>query len=200
MREVISRKRFRPGFHWRHWIFTIPNNPDPGAAAKVLLDSFARLRQRKIWKSNTTGGFYVVEFTHSSSDWHVHLHVAVYAGYIPFADLRKAWKGVSPGSYIRLGGVPPDKVAGYLTKYLTSETLTPADQVAASSSFRNRRLFNVFGFAHRLHYKIKKSLFPCPRCGMVDGWFSTQDPGWLSRGDKPWGYRKPKVSLEVQNE
>jgi Zn finger protein HypA/HybF involved in hydrogenase expression len=168
MQFVIRSAKFRPGYHWRHWILTVPSHTDPGAAAKELLKSFRRLRQRKFWRLHTTGGFAVVEFTHHRGLWHVHLHLAIFAGFIPVLEFRQEWAKVSSGRYVRLGNCPPDRFAGYLTKYLTSDKISPSDQVFCSNAFRKKRLFLTFGFAYNLRLPRVLTPFACPSCRAVE--------------------------------
>lgn len=124
----------------------------------------------------------MVEFTTDGQRWHVHLHVAVYAGFIPFAELRALWRKVGGGSYIRLGTVPTGGVGGYLTKYLTLEKVAADLQKTASDAFVNRRLYNTFGFAFNVKNHIVKKLYACPRCHLVDTYVPWRALDWISKG------------------
>lgn len=184
MRSIVAAVIFRPGFKWRHWIFTIPNREDPRTAVKELLSSFRKLRQRAIWRRSTAGGFGVVEFTRRGNLWHVHLHLVVHAGFVKWSDIRRTWAQVSTGLYCRYSSVPSHRVSSYLTQYLTAEELSADDRRLVSAALKHLRLFLTFGFAFNVASARVKALFACPICHLVHFWTVNLDDVFYSDGSQ----------------
>lgn len=87
----------------------------------TLRGGFQALRRSKLWQTHVSGGAFVLEITWSADHgWHPHLHVVLESKYIPYSELREAWRTASGGSYIldirRIDS--PEYAANYLAKYL----------------------------------------------------------------------------------
>lgn len=68
------------------------------AGWKLLDDSFRRLRRCKLWKQKARSYVQARGLTFSKGKWHVHLHIAVDADYMPHLDLKAAWIKATGGA------------------------------------------------------------------------------------------------------
>lgn len=88
----------------------------------LLVASFRRLRQRKLWRSYVTGGYAVIEITYNPAklEWHPHLHIIARCKYIPHHALAATWLAVTHTSMIVDIRVIRDAphAARYIAKYL----------------------------------------------------------------------------------
>lgn len=127
-----------------------------------LYRSFAILRSRTFWKSHVQGGVAVLEVKVSERDglWHVHLHCALHASFIPQRQLSEAWHAITGDSSIvdvrRVNdhGEAARYIAKYAAKGTDSATYSLPDKLAEYiSSIRGRRLINAFGTFHRIDFE-----------------------------------------------
>ena len=68
------------------------------AGWKLLDKSFRNLRRCKLWKGKVRAWVQARGLTFSRGRWHVHLHVAVDADYMPHLELKAAWVKASGGA------------------------------------------------------------------------------------------------------
>jgi hypothetical protein len=165
LNALFAVKRKKNGFGYKFLTLTIPTEPDLAASVKTLIASFRRLRQTAAWKSHVIGGAAVIEIKPSGSFWHAHIHTIIFARYWDLHDISSVWRAVSPGYIINIKQVRNNRLAGYLTKYLTKDEATPELQMIMSAALKGNRLFFTFGlFYHdeRLQPRFKPI---CQNCG-----------------------------------
>ena len=64
-------------FKWPLFVtLTMQNSDDPDDVRK-LRQAFGRLRAKKLWKNNVTGGVAAIEVTNIGNGWHPHLHAVI---------------------------------------------------------------------------------------------------------------------------
>jgi len=68
------------------------------AGWKLLDKGFRNLRRSKLWKGKARGWVQARGLTFSRGRWHVHIHVAVDADYMPHLELKAAWVKASGGA------------------------------------------------------------------------------------------------------
>lgn len=162
-------------FPVRFLTLTIPVGPELRNAARVLISSFRRLRQRKWWKHRVCGGCYVLEVAGRPGAWHIHLHIIVEGTFLPKRQLSAEWSKVGPGHIVRIRAFPPAVVASYITKYVTKSDLPPTTQLAASDPLRHLRLHSFFGNWLQIARSVKLPPATCPVCG-YDCWVWLENP------------------------
>ena len=90
---------------------------------KHIVQSFAKLRRSKLWKSKFFGGIYTIEVTHNRQTdlWHPHIHAVIDGKYCKQSELSNAWFIASGGSRIVDIRMAHDrgKALDYITKYVT---------------------------------------------------------------------------------
>ncbi len=119
-----------------------------------LLQSFAKLRKRRLWKDNITGGIAVLEVHHNGgrTGWHPHLHILAEGAFINQRDLAVAWHTCTTTSYvvdIRAPSSGPRAVS-YVLKYLSRPlhkkiSHNPTLLAEAVEALHNRKLLITFG-------------------------------------------------------
>lgn len=131
------------------------------ATSDSLVDRFATmdaaftlLRSMPVWKDNVTHAISIPEVTVGKVDqWHVHLHILCSGAFIPWAQLKAAWKLATGDSYIVDVQAVNDRedassyVAGYVAK--------PADMVKwdeervreFATATHGRRMIRTYGLA-----------------------------------------------------
>lgn len=158
---------------------TIKNDPDLKRQTDELIKSFRRLRQRAFWKKHVRGGACVIEAKPGKEGWHVHLHIVIESAFIPYQALLSEWTAVSTGTGVYIKKLHGSQVVGYLTKYLTKEQATTADQKRMTDILKGRRLFVPFGSWFDPIRKIPRLKFQCPACERFD-WFYGNPTIWFN--------------------
>jgi hypothetical protein len=161
--HTISRKFY----NWRHLTLSEPSGFDLRSQLDHLISSFRRLRNRKLWKNHVFGGCYVIEITRTDSGWHPHLHIVIFARYIPYFKLLQSWKRSSSGSACFIKTIPKKAIISYLTKYISKIDLKDEDVHEASESLSGKRLVCWFGQLTSIAIKCPKIRSVCPNCGEV---------------------------------
>ncbi len=108
---------------WRFVTFTIKHTKAPlRHQLDFLRQSFRKLRQRKCWKSHAFYGYATIEITYNAQrhEWHPHLHILTRSEFLPYPQIKAAWRAITNGSYIIdiQEVTSPDDVAEYITKYI----------------------------------------------------------------------------------
>jgi hypothetical protein len=122
----------------------------------ALLKSFRRLRQRRWWRDRVDGGIGTVEvtFNKQTRQWHPHLHVMLDGVYLPQAELKEQWEGVTKDSFIvHITAVHGrEQAAGYISKYISKPSdvaqLDLPQAVELAKALAGRRTVITFGAAH----------------------------------------------------
>jgi hypothetical protein len=155
----------------------MPPSLDLSAALDHIIASFRRLRATDFWKRNVEGGFFVIEVKPKSYDWHVHLHIVAYSGYLRMNLLAKNWtrsqgiegKVMTSWVFVRkIQATGGQAIAKYVGKYLSKGSDIPSEYHAAYNRItKGRRLFHPFGAFSLVYFKTKckRPLFACPICG-----------------------------------
>lgn len=150
--NVIARLRGKPA---RFLTLTLRSRQEPLADTITrLYKSFARLRQRRLWKRSVTGGvaFLEVKRSNDCNHWHVHLHALLQGKYLNSRELSRTWKQITTDSYIVDIRIVRDESAA--TRYVAKYASKPLDPTAtrqhhalteAIIALRGRRLCLTFG-------------------------------------------------------
>lgn len=158
---------------------TIRNNPDLKCMTDELITSFRKLRQRAFWKKHVRGGACVIEAKPGKDGWHVHLHIVIESAFIPYQALLSEWTAVSTGTGVYIKKLHGSQVVGYLTKYLTKQECTQAEQKNMTDILKGRRLFVPFGSWFDPIRKIPPIKFRCPGCDCCN-WFYGNPTVWFN--------------------
>lgn len=185
LEEFLRGSVLRKYDSFKFLTLTIRNNPDLQAMTTELMLSFRKLRNRSVWKKHVRGGACIIEVKTGEGGWHVHLHIVIESGFIPFATLLSEWKAVSSGQGVYIRKLHDSQVVSYLTKYLTKEQATEAEQKDMTAILKGRRLLLVFGSWHAPISTMKRLQFCCPDCngsywgfGNRNHWFDVNTHNW----------------------
>jgi hypothetical protein len=119
-----------------------------------LLQSFARLRRSKLWKTTVTGGAAMIEITRNweRGTWHPHIHALITGGYVPQPQLKDAWQRATGDSYVVDIRKPQhiSQVTTYVTKYVTKPwdgqlNRSPHHLAQVITALDHRKLCITFG-------------------------------------------------------
>lgn len=170
---------------------TIPNSQSPQAGCALLVKAFRRLRSRGVWRNAVSGGAFVLEITGRPGRWHCHLHMLVYARYIPVRHLSRWWNQVSPGKIVDIRLVSGDKAVSYLTKYLAKSSVPDNLRADVAAALRGYRLFQPFGNWFSILCPNIRVPYPCPSCGATS-WLALDELACMARRAKPEKRAPPK--------
>lgn len=165
LQKLLSSVKESRGQSVKFLTLTIPNSPDAGAAARTLIQSYRRLRQRAWYRRRVIGGVHVLEVTGQPGDWHVHLHAVVLSYFLPYSELLSLWRDVSPGRGVFIQRIPRNAALSYLTKYLSKDAVPPECTRELSDSLKGFRMFQCTGKFVAWLPPIVKHPYPCPCCG-----------------------------------
>lgn len=162
---LIKHRKKHKGSMLKHLTLTIRNEDDLPSMVRHLVKSFRRLRQRKLFKSLIHGGVFVIELTNKDNGWHAHIHAIVQSDRIEWSELRNMWikcSGGSSGVYIQ--NIPPVEAVRYLTKYIAQCDLSIDNQLIATDTLKNYRLFNPFGEWYAINKEYVRPVTLCSAC------------------------------------
>lgn len=120
-----------------------------------LQDCFRRLRCRKFWRDNVTGGIWFLQVKRgkNSGCWHPHLHILLDGNYLEQGELSKLWELVTFGSVVldirKIHNV--EAAAKYVARYsarparLAEESMD--DRIEIIKALQGKRLCGTFGTA-----------------------------------------------------
>jgi hypothetical protein len=114
------------------------------------------------------GGIAVVEIKGRPGNYHPHLHIVLYAKYLPWPLLRKQWERVSGGTAVWISNIDKGKALHYVTKYVTKLDMPDVAQEEPNVAMKGRHLFMKFGEWASYTLDISPVLFVCTRCGASD--------------------------------
>lgn len=179
LNEFIRSDILRKYDSYKFLTLTVKDDPDLKRMTDELIKAFRRLRQRSVWKKHVRGGACIIEVKPGKESWHVHLHIVIKSGYIPYQTLLAEWKAVSTGQGVFIKKIHGTQLVHYLTKYLTKDQCTIAEQERMTAILKGRRLFLPFGNWTVAIQAIKRLRFDCPECnnsywgfGNLDAWFN----------------------------
>lgn len=184
-----------PRCFWKHVTLTIRSGHHLSERLDHLIQSFRRLRQRKLWKKSQLFGYYVIEITRGPPGWHPHLHIISYGYFLPWQKLLSDWTSVTSDSLhlhinvIRQGTSISDYIAKYVSKL---PAVSPADAAEIDNATHGRRLFSPFGQAAELQRRspLPKFRYHCPRCGVCQ-WIPDFLMDRMKRHAPPYTARAP---------
>ena len=162
---LISNRPKVNGTMLKHLTLTVRNDPDLKKMVKHLIDSFRKMRNRKLFRRLITGGAFVIELTNKGNYWHAHLHIIIQSLWIERDDIMNMWFQCSSGNtgvYIR--NIPPTQAVRYLTKYVSKSDLPPDLQLEASDVLKDFRLFSPFGSWYDLNMTYTSPPTFCSAC------------------------------------
>lgn len=174
---------------------TVRNNPDLKLMTDELIKAFRMLRQRALWKKHVRGGCVVIEAKKGENGWHVHLHIIIESSFFPVDRLTALWKLVSTGQGVYIKKIHGSQVIGYITKYVTQEKATKAEQENMTVVLKDRRLFQCFGSWFDIVRRIPRMKFPCPACNRVHWFFGSHDMWFRSSSLMDVDYRRRRDKL-----
>lgn len=121
-----------------------------------LFSSFRTLRKDPRWSKRVKGGVYVLEvkLNPATGHWHPHLHCLIDSGYMPQAELSKAWEAATGDSTIvDIRAIhSQEAAAGYISSYATKGNdltrWTAGNVIEYAKAMHGRRLIHTFGSLH----------------------------------------------------
>jgi len=173
MNWVLERAQVKGWDTWYLLTLTVPGTEDIKAQYRTLLDSFRRLRNRKLWKRYIRGGVYNLEVKRGrAGDWHVHIHCIYWGRSISYAQLRHMWKSSchemqwqgQQGTNLKKI-VQPVGALRYVLGYIGKNDMSMVDQVTAARGLRSCQLWGTFGVARGLLKGFEREKAKCSECG-----------------------------------
>lgn len=168
-----SSREITKGVTFKFLTLTIKSQPDLKPMVDLLLKSFRKLRQRKLWKNKVFGGAFVIEMTLSDGSWHPHIHAVIEGHYIPYKKLLEDWTAITGDTGVFIQMIPVLAITRYLTKYITKTSLDEAAQIEASEALKGKRLFQPFGSWHSGFGNLDLPKTLCRKCGQYSWEFGT---------------------------
>lgn len=174
-KELLARysKVSRNATYPKLLTLTLKRGDDPAGMVSWILDCFARLRRRAIFK-HQEGGAYFLEGKppeHDGQGWNVHLHVVVDGPPMPQAILAREWEEITETSRIvDIRKVSKKGGLAYALGYSLKGSKVKATWEGASEDLReaweratkHRRLCQTFGTWHNIPHEEKQ--LTCPEC------------------------------------
>lgn len=185
LHTFVSRQHLAKYDSYKFLTLTVKDDPDLQRMTKELITAFRRLRQRSFWRKNVRGGASIIEVKPGRTGWHVHLHIVIESGYLPFKILLEEWKAVSTGQGVYIKVLHDSQVVSYLTKYLTKDQCTESEQKRITIVLKGVRLFQPFGSWHKPIAAIKRLTFECPEC-QNDCWGFGNRTTWFDKNAVDW--------------
>lgn len=167
LRWILDNTRPKPGYMLKMITLSVSNSHDLEKGVRLLVSSFRRLRQRRIWKDHVSGGATIIEIKGRPNNWHPHLHVLCYARWINWHQLQPAWASVSGGLACYIQNIQGDTALRYVTKYITKAEIPEFLEYSVGKVLSKYRLFQRFGEWHGLKVPKKLYDYPCPSCSKV---------------------------------
>lgn len=180
----------------KHVVLTMKNTKDltKGHVLEIK-KNFTRLR-RSIFASNWLGGFYNIEVTKESEDWHLHIHALVEARFIDRSLLEENWKRITNGiGYIvRVYDARERDYLKEVTKYAVKgsqlSAWTGKESLTFIEAFSGVKSFGVFGslYGKRTEWRewinSGKTHGKICDCGCSEYWYFTELE-WQAADCKP---------------
>lgn len=166
--DLVKSSKLKNNENFRHLVLTISSQKSPASMVKFLVACFRKLRNRKIFQQNFSGGAYVIEFTQNRELWHAHLHVIVQGKYIPQSALLTAWREIAGKAGVFIKTIPKKAIIHYLTKYMTKISMVGKAKDKVLEALKGLRLFICFGSWHDLLPSWTKIPYQCTDCGSSD--------------------------------
>ena len=170
IRCIVDNTEHRKGYTWKFVTLTIKSEPQLDTMLDHAITAFRRMRQRSEWKQNVDGGIYVIEITRSDHGWHVHIHAIISARFWQQYRISSLWNLCSGSPVVDIRNVRSLNLIGYLTAYLSKNSLNDNDADIAGVEMRDRRLFQPFGCLSAIASKFLPRPSECQNCGCHD-WF-----------------------------
>lgn len=197
LKEFLRIMELRKHDSFKFLTLTVSDQPNVSQMTTELITAFRRLRQRSFWRKNVRGGCTVIEVKRGKDAWHVHLHIIIESGYLPFKVLLEEWKAVSSGQGVFIKKIHNSQVIGYITKYLTKDDVPEKDQKFMTVVLKGRRLFQSFGSWFKPMASIRKLSFNCPDCNKTH-WFFGNRNAWLrTTTEQCIDYKRAREQLPV---
>lgn len=179
-----TKRRFKPvltalmskaggAYQLRLVTLTVKNGPDLAERIKHLQRSFTKLKARNLWKENVCGGLRVLEVTKGDGGWHPHYHVLILARYMPWQQLRKAWKQITKDSCaVDIRKVKDGvKAVKELFKYTLKDAGLSVDDVRlAELVLSGKRLVVTIGDEYKRLENRDSEKVMCDACQTASGW------------------------------
>lgn len=135
----------------KHITLTIRSSDAPLSEQLTrLMACFRKLRNRTLWTKRPSWGLYVVEITYNpvSHRWHPHLHIIANMRYLPWQQLKAAWKKITGDSDCTWITQIGSDLASHLSAYVTKANdvwKQDVDLFDLAASLKGRRLVSTFG-------------------------------------------------------
>ena len=158
---------------------------DPREGIKVLRDATQRFRDSKLMRS-CKGGAYTIEVIPKPDGWHIHCHMIIDSGYIPFRSLIRVWAAClkQPNPHVRIQNASQEATKRYICKYASKsmvEEVGPTRIVEWYKAVVGSRLWATFGAWYNVTLEdltdgaeSTKISMPCPFCGRLHTVFAAR--------------------------
>lgn len=168
LHELFRIVHQRPGQRLKMLTLSCQNTGDLRKGVDHLVKSFRKLRNRKFWNKYVSGGIAIIEIKGRPGNYHPHLHVLLYAKFLPWNEIRHHWERVSSGTAVWISNIPKGKAIYYVTKYVTKLDMPDEAQEEPNEAMHGRHLFMKFGDWSQVKPLTREFLFTCTICGASD--------------------------------
>jgi hypothetical protein len=133
--------------------------------------NLTNLRRRKLSR-NWKAGSWTLEITNESRGWHLHSHMLVESRWIDAGELSKEWGQLIGQDYgiVKVKDARPKDYAAEVAKYVVKPsqfvTWSPEEIKTLVESFRNVRVFGVFGELYRKRNVFRKIVAQHRKCSV----------------------------------
>jgi hypothetical protein len=179
LRFICANTPTKHSFHWKSIELTLVSQYNLSDMVDHIICAFRKLRARRFWRSATAGGIYVIELTHSQNGWHVHLHILVYAKWIPQDLLSAEWKRITGAPVVWIQRISARERLPYVIKYICKLSVPEELGPHVERALAQRRLWSPFGEAHDLNLTYKPEPHHCERCNGCD-WIMIDFARWTA--------------------
>jgi hypothetical protein len=161
---ILGKVKAPRGHTLKFITLTVPNCKDLKTEVKFLINSFRRLRNRRLWRNYVSGGCWVIEVTGRPNNWHHHIHIIAHSRFFPVKALSREWGRCSNGNIVWITRPPLKAAIAYLTSYVTKSKAPPDVSIEVSNALKGFRLFQPFGTWHHPSLAVPKVPYTCPHC------------------------------------
>jgi hypothetical protein len=179
---------------------------DPREGIKHLRASMQRFRDSALMKT-CKGGAYTIELLPKENGWHIHAHLLIDSGYLPFRRVLKVWTACcrQSTSHVRIQAATRERVKAYVCKYACKTGLGtlgahgadkdgkgigPESIVDWFAAVRGSRLWGTFGAWYRFSQQdiaealeLETHVSSCPFCGAIHTIFQARSGVFVFGGE-----------------
>lgn len=148
--------------------------PSVKVLTKEVLDNlrkaFTKLRHRKEFSDQVTGGYYSIEITHTQAGWHPHIHFLADCQWFDVFRLSSLWQECGGGKIVDVRRADKNSVKEVAKYHCKSLQLIGQGLLRQLlEAIKGKRLSGTVGQFYGEDTRLKKELFPktpmkCPCC------------------------------------